>query len=78
VLEALIEATYTKERLQHLRRSNLALPAIRFNVIPVHPLSAPLAFPSTPFAKITIAPESPDLALAGSGWMSEISSRCAT
>jgi hypothetical protein len=30
VLEALIEATYTKERLQHLRRANLGIEKLRF------------------------------------------------
>jgi hypothetical protein len=29
VLEALIEATYTRDRAQHLRRANLARPALR-------------------------------------------------
>lgn len=30
VLEALIEATYTKERAQHLRRANLGIEKLRF------------------------------------------------
>ncbi len=30
VLESLIEATYTKERLQHLRRANLGIEKLRF------------------------------------------------
>jgi hypothetical protein len=30
VLEALIEATYTKERTQHLRRANLGIEKLRF------------------------------------------------
>jgi hypothetical protein len=30
VLEALIEATYTKERTQHLRRANLGIEKRRF------------------------------------------------
>jgi hypothetical protein len=30
VLEALIEATYTKERRQHLRRANLGIEKLRF------------------------------------------------
>jgi len=29
-LEALIEATYTKERVQHLRRANLGIEKLRF------------------------------------------------
>ena len=30
ILEALIEATYTRERMQHLRRANLGIEKLRF------------------------------------------------